>query len=45
MELAKEKGEHFLYRLFCPKEIFLTFVFYLSIKCIEYKYFTFYLNI
>ena len=26
MEFAKEKRAHFLYRLFCPKEIFLTFV-------------------
>ena len=27
----KKKGGIFLYRLFCPKEIFLTFVFYLNV--------------
>ena len=36
MEFAKEEGGHVLYRLFCPKEIFLTFVFYLNVQCIEY---------
>ena len=33
LELAKEKSGHFLYRLFCSKEFFLTFV--LS-QCIVY---------
>ena len=28
LELLKEKRGHCLYCLFCPKEIFLTFVFY-----------------
>ena len=27
----ERKNRHFLYRLFCPKEIFLTFVFYLTV--------------
>ena len=37
MEFAKEKRGHFLYRLFYPKELFSTFVFYLSFEyCIEY---------
>ena len=30
-ELGARKRGHFLYRLFCPKEIFLTFVFYLDL--------------
>ena len=30
-ELAKEKRGHFLYPLFSPKEMFLTFVFYLNV--------------
>ena len=34
MELVKEKRGHFLYRLFCPNEIFLTFVFYFN-TCTE----------
>ena len=33
----KKKG-YFLYRLFCPKEILLTFVFYLNVECIEYTF-------
>ena len=35
--LQKEKG-HFLNRLFCPKEKFSTFMFYLNVKCIEYTF-------
>ena len=31
LEPSKEKRGHFLYRLFCPKEVFLTFVFYLKV--------------
>ena len=31
MELAKEKRGHFLYRLFCLRRIFLTFMFYLNV--------------
>ena len=31
LELAKEKRGHFLYCLFCPKETFLIFVFYLNL--------------
>ena len=31
----KKKRGHFLYRLFFPKEIFLTFVFHFSVFCIE----------
>ena len=38
MELAKEKRGHFLYRSFCSKKIFLTFVSYLNIWCIEYSF-------
>ena len=30
------KKGHFLYRLFCVKGIFLTFVFCLNVWCIEY---------
>ena len=30
MELAKEKKRAFLYRLFCPKKILLSFLFYLN---------------
>ena len=36
LELTKEKRGHFLYYLFCPKDIFLIFVFYLNVQCIEY---------
>ena len=36
--LRKKKGGHILYRLFCPKEIFLIFVFYLNVECIEYTF-------
>ena len=35
LELAKEKRGHFLYRLFCPKGVFLRFAFYLNVECIE----------
>ena len=38
LEPAKEKREHFLYRLFCRKIIFSTLVFYLSLHCIEYTF-------
>ena len=41
LELPKEKRGHFLYRLFYPKEIFLTFeifLTYLSVQCIEYTF-------
>ena len=31
LELAKEKRGHFLYRLFSPKGVFLTFLFYLNV--------------
>ena len=31
LELTEEKRRHFLYRLFCPKGIFLRFVFYLNV--------------
>ena len=31
LELVKEKRGHFQYFLFCPKEIFLTFVFYFNV--------------
>ena len=31
LALAKEKRGHFLYRLFCLKEIFLRFLFYLDV--------------
>ena len=34
----KKKGGGLLYRFFCPKEIFLTFVFYLNAYCIEYTF-------
>ena len=34
LELVKEKSVHFVYRLFCPKDIFLSFVFYLNLYCI-----------
>ena len=33
-----EKRGHFLYRLFYLKEIFLTFLFYLSVKCTEHTF-------
>ena len=36
-QLIQESG-HFLYRLFCPKKTFLTFVFYLNVQCIEYTF-------
>ena len=40
MELAKEKRGHFLYRLFYPKKIFLTFVLYSVFNTLsEYAYF------
>ena len=44
LELVKEKIGHFLYRLFCPKGIFLRFVFYSNVLYIvntisEYTYF------
>ena len=43
MELVKGKRGHFLYRLFCPKEIFWTFVFYSMYSALntlsEYIYF------
>ena len=49
MELARETRGHFLYRLFCPNEIFLTIVFYLNaycIQCIMYSEYTcFYISI
>ena len=39
---GRKKG-HFLYHLFCSKETFLTFLFYLNVWCIEctfrYTYF------
>ena len=35
---AKEKRVHFLYRLFYPKGIFLRFVFYFNVQCIEYTF-------
>ena len=35
---ARKKKEAFLYRLFCPKEIFLTFAFNLNVYCIEYTF-------
>ena len=35
MGLAKEESGHFLYRLFCAKETFSKFVFYLNVQCIE----------
>ena len=38
MVLAKEKRGHFLYCLFCPKEIFFKFVSTLNVKCIEYTF-------
>ena len=38
MELTKEKREHILYCLVCVKEIFLTFVSYVNIYCIEYTF-------
>ena len=31
----QKKKRDFLYRLFCPKETFLTFVFYLNVQCIN----------
>ena len=30
---SRKKKKAFLYRLFCPKEIFLTFVFHLNVQC------------
>ena len=30
-KFAREKKEHFLYRLFRPSKIYLTFVFYLNV--------------
>ena len=49
LELARETRGHFLYRLFCPNEIFLTIVFYLNaycIQCIMYSEYTcFYISI
>ena len=38
LELAKEKRGHFLYHLFCQKEFFLTFVFYLNVQSVEYTF-------
>ena len=36
---ARERiKRHFLYHLFCPKKIFLTFVFYLDLLCIKYTF-------
>ena len=35
--LRKKRG-HFLYRLFCPKKTFPTFVFYLNVYYIEYAF-------
>ena len=40
----KEKRGHLLYRLFCPKRIFLTFVFYLGVQYIEYTFRTYILS-
>ena len=37
MELAMEKRGHFLYRLFFPKGVFLTFVFYLNVYWINFQ--------
>ena len=37
LELAKEKRGHFLYHLFCPKGIFLTFVIYLNVYSVLNK--------
>ena len=37
LELPKKRG-HFLYRLFFPKQMFLTFVFYFNVSCIEYTF-------
>ena len=37
-EKEKRKRGHFLYCLFCQKKIFLTFVFYLNVYCIEYTF-------
>ena len=49
MEVAKEKIGHFLCRLFCPKEIFLTFVFMPIYNVLdtlsEYTYFYVWINV
>ena len=37
LELAKEKRSHFLYLLFCPKGIFLRFVFYFIVYRIQFQ--------
>ena len=34
----KKKRGIFVYCLFCPKEVFLTFVFYLNAQCIEHNF-------
>ena len=34
----ERKRGHFLHRLFCSKEIFLTFVFYLNVQCVDYTF-------
>ena len=36
--LQKKKKAFFLYRSLCPKELFLTFVFYFNIQCTEYTF-------
>ena len=33
---SRKKKRAFLYRLFCPKKIFLIYVFYVNVQCIEY---------
>ena len=36
--LQKKKERILLYRLFFPKETFLTFMFYLNVQCVEYTF-------
>ena len=38
MSSRKKKEDIFLYHLFSPKEFFLTFLFYPSVKCIKYTF-------
>ena len=35
---SQKKKDGTLYSLYCPKEIILEFVFYLSVQCVEYTF-------
>ena len=44
LKIAKEKKVHFLYYLFCPKKLYLTYLFYLNVYSVlntlsKYTYF------